>query len=256
MKSWHRIPVLNDNYIWIVVDKPRGVVIAVDPAVDQPVIEYLTSRDLALTHVLVTHHHYDHVGGIKNLKSIYGCTVVGSKKDKKRIPLIDKTVCEGDEINIGDFKFKVFETDGHTIGHVVYLEENLNWGFVGDTLFALGCGKMFEGTATQFEKSLSKIKNWSHDTLIFCTHEYTLANSNFAIFINPTNSALRKRITNIKYMRSRGEATVPFLLSDDLLTNPFLRLFDIEIQKNLNVENQDTTIVFEKLREAKDNFKI
>jgi hydroxyacylglutathione hydrolase len=252
--KWNRIPVLNDNYIWLIQDVENNINIAVDPALSKPVIDFLEEKNFSLSHILVTHHHFDHVGGIKDLKTKYGCQIIGSKKDSKRIPDIDIEALENDTVEVGDLSFKVFEADGHTIGHILYLEENLNWAFVGDTLFAMGCGRMFEGTPDQFESSLRKIKSWNPDTLIFCAHEYTLSNAKFAISVEPKNQILQERLKDTIEKRDQNTATVPFKLKTELETNPFLRLDSNEILNNIEAKGLNPPDVFHKLRSKKDNF--
>ena len=185
--AWHRIPALNDNYIWLIEDKSTDVVVVIDPAESKPVIDFLISHNLKLTHILLTHHHYDHIGGVKGLREHYNIEVLGSKRCFTITISLDKLVEENDTFNIGNFSFEVYEADGHTLGHILYLESNLNWAFVGDTLFSMGCGRMFEGNPDQFTSSLNKIKRFSPKTLIFCAHEYTLSNTKFALHVDPSN---------------------------------------------------------------------
>jgi hydroxyacylglutathione hydrolase len=252
--SWHRIPVLNDNYIWLVIDSESQRVIAVDPTLPEAVIDFLEKRSITLTDILITHHHHDHIGGVKGLLSRYPAKVYGSKKDKRRLPQLDFELTEGDKVTIGSLNFNVSEIDGHTVGHILYHEATQRWAFVGDTLFSLGCGRMFEGSAEEFTLSLNKIKKLAPETLIFCAHEYTLANARFAVSVDPTNKTLESRISKIKKMREQNVPTIPFLLKDDLETNPFLRLKSRAIKDYIQIDTENEEEVFGKLRSAKDNF--
>ena len=167
---------------------------------------------------------------------------------------MDTELSEGDQINIGRLQFHIKEIDGHTMGHILYEEPNMGWAFVGDTLFSLGCGRMFEGTPELFVRSLEKIKEMNPATLVFCAHEYTLSNASFAIHVDPKNPDLISRVEEIEHLRSNNEATVPFVLGADLATNPFLRLNEPSIRSYTGVTSESETEVFGRLRAAKDIF--
>lgn len=252
--SWHRIPALNDNYIWLIEDRASARNIVIDPTTSEAVLDFLENRSIELTDILLTHHHRDHIGGVKGLLKQYDAHVYGSRKDKRRLPDLDSELSDGDLVNIGTLQFHVKEIDGHTMGHILYQEPKMGWVFVGDTLFALGCGRMFEGTPELFVASLDKIKKMNPNTLVFCAHEYTLSNAQFAIHVDPKNQDLISRINEIERLRSNDEATVPFELRADLATNPFLRLNDPSIRSYTGVTSKNEAEVFGKLRAAKDTF--
>lgn len=250
--SWQRIPAFDDNYIWLLEDKSNQKLIAVDPGSASEVIEYLKNSGKKLTDILITHHHWDHIGGVKELTEKYSPKVYGSQKDCSRLPKLDQALSEGDSFEIGNFNFKVFEADGHTNGHILFFDENLKWLFCGDTLFAMGCGKRFEGTGKAFHESLEKIKRLPKNTLIFCAHEYTLSNARFAEKVEPNNQKLKERKLRIEELRSANKPTVPFILTEELDTNPFLRVDFSEIKKSVMSESGLPFEVFTKLRELKD----
>lgn len=253
-KNWHRIPVLNDNYVWVISDDYTSSAIVVDPALAQPVKTFLSRYDLELTHILCTHHHYDHIGGITELVDTYGCAVIGSEKDRERIPCLSIGVSDNNKIEVGSFKFQVISLDGHTRGHIGFYEHIMGWAFVGDTLFSLGCGRLFEGTAAEMLASIKKIMSLPKETLIFCAHEYTLDNAKFASSISKSFEPLAHRIRELTKKLESSGATVPFYLKDELETNPFLRTSSEKLQKDLDCVGYDEDLVFAKLRKMKDNF--
>ncbi|QSA96579.1 hydroxyacylglutathione hydrolase [Methylococcus sp. EFPC2] len=236
-----QIPVLQDNYVYLIHDPASGATAAVDPAEAEPVLLALERRGWRLSHVLNTHHHGDHVGGNLELQARTGCTIVGYAGDRARIPGIGVAVKEGDRIPIGEQSAVVLEVPGHTRGHIAYWFTAANALFCGDTLFALGCGRLFEGTAEQMWTSLGKIRDLPPATLIYCAHEYTQANGRFALTVEADNVALIERMKRVDEARTRNEATVPSMLSEELETNPFLRAGD--------------SARFAQLRRQKDQFK-
>ncbi|WP_169567030.1 hydroxyacylglutathione hydrolase [Sneathiella limimaris] len=250
----HQIPVLNDNYLYLIKDPDSSAVGIVDPAVAEPVLEKLDELGWKLTHILNTHHHMDHTGANLELKEKTGCTIVGSKSDKSRIPGIDIELSEGDEFEFGTQKAKIFEVSGHTKGHIAYWFEQSDALFCGDTLFALGCGRLFEGTPAQMWESLSKLKSLPASTQVFCAHEYTEANANFALSVDPENSKLQDRFQDILKLRKAGTPTVPSTMAEEIETNPFLRPDDMGIRKVLGMESASTVDVFTEIRARKDSF--
>lgn len=245
------ISAFNDNYIFVIEDVTTGTLAVVDPGDAEATIEWLENHQKTLNSILVTHHHNDHIGGVNTLREKYGAHVFGAKSDLHRIPFIDTALSEGDTINIGNHRFKIYETPGHTTGHIIYFteethvisqegEDNAPLLFCGDTLFAMGCGRLFEGTAQDMYESFEKIKSLKSHTKIYCTHEYTLSNADFALSINPDNQDLINRIKDEKEKRAMGKPTVPTTLEKELKTNPFMR-----------VENADE---FGRIRALKDNF--
>lgn len=251
-----QIPSLKDNYIYLIKDEQTGTSGIVDPAEAAPVLKYLAHQgEQKVDFILNTHHHHDHVGGNEELKRNLSCKIIGAEADKHRIPGIDVTVREGSTFAFGAQEVHVFETPGHTTGHICYWFPVSKSLFVGDTLFALGCGRLFEGTAEQMWNSLNKIMRLPRDTMVYCAHEYTQANSRFAIHVDGTNEALINRKKEIEAKRKNGIATVPFLLGEDMDTNPFLRPFDTNIRVAMGMSKDETDAeVFAAVRKSKDTF--
>jgi hydroxyacylglutathione hydrolase len=238
-----RIPVLSDNYIWLMREPQSGAVGVVDPAVAAPVLAEADKRGWKITHILNTHHHGDHVGGNLEIKNATGCTIVGLGRDRARIPGIDVTVDDGDRYRFGEAEAEVFFVPGHTSGHCAYAFRDQHALFCGDTLFALGCGKMFEGTPQQFWTSLERLRSLPDDMKVFCAHEYTQSNARFAVTIETDNKAFK------------GEPTVPSLLGDEKKTNPFLRADIPSVQKAVGMVGKDPIQVFAEVRHRKDVFR-
>jgi len=219
-----------------------------------PINANLDDADWCLTHILNTHHHHDHTGGNLDLKRQHECIIVGPRAETDRIPGIDIPVGEGDTFMLGETLLEVYDVPGHTRGHIAYLARAEKMGFVGDTLFALGCGRLFEGTPRQMWDSLQKLMTWPDDCLLYCAHEYTESNSRFAITLEPDNKALQARAMEIRNLRARGEPTVPTRLDLEKATNPFLRPDSPHIQKTLGMIGQDPVQVFAETRRRKDSF--
>eukprot|EP00963_Diacronema_lutheri_P010484 scaffold1060_cov385-Pavlova_lutheri.AAC.2 len=251
-----QIPSLKDNYIYLITDAETGTKGIVDPAESAPVLKHLSGgTEGKVDFIFNTHHHHDHVGGNEELKRKLSCKIIGAEADKHRIPGIDITVREGSTFAFGSQEVRVFETPGHTSGHICYWFPDSKSLFVGDTLFALGCGRLFEGTAEQMWSSLSKLMQLPRDTMVYCAHEYTQANSRFAVHVDGTNEALLNRKNEIDAKRKGGIATVPFLLGEDLDTNPFLRPFDANVRVAMGMSKEDTDAqVFAAIRRSKDVF--
>lgn len=218
-----QIPVLSDNYVYLLHDGETSTCAVVDPAVAEPVEAELKARGWRLTHILNTHHHMDHVGANLALKDKFGCTIIGPKADEARIPGIDICVGEGDDVSLGTAKARVFDVPGHTRGHIAFYFAGDKALFCGDTLFAMGCGRLFEGTPEQMFASLGKFKDLPGDTRVYCAHEYTQSNGRFALSVEPENQALINRMQDVDNARAKGEPTVPSLISEELATNPFMR---------------------------------
>jgi len=250
----HQIAVLSDNYVYLVHCPSTGHTAVVDPAVSEPVITALKTKGWTLTHILNTHHHHDHIGGNLDLKSKTGCTIVGAKNDRHRIDGIDVDVSDGDLFTLGDAEALVLEVPGHTTGHIAYWFKSANALFCGDTLFALGCGRVFEGTYEQMWQSLEKIIALPKQTEIYCAHEYTQSNGAFALSVDPKNKALQARMARINRLRADGLPTVPSTLEIELETNPFLRPTSSGIQKHLHLEGASPLQVFAETRRLKDSF--
>jgi len=218
-----QIPVLTDNYIYLFHDSQTGSTAVIDPAVADPVLDVLAVQDWTLTHILCTHHHSDHVGGVSELKAATGATVVGASHDRARIPELDMAVEDGDTVMVGLLRGQVLDTPGHTLGHICYWFHGESVLFCGDTMFSMGCGRLFEGTAQQMWESLSRLSALPAETLVYCAHEYTQSNGRFALTVEPDNADLIERMEQVGHLRSLGRSTVPTTLALERATNPFLR---------------------------------
>ncbi|XP_047317108.1 probable hydroxyacylglutathione hydrolase 2, chloroplastic isoform X2 [Impatiens glandulifera] len=249
------IPCLRDNYAYLLHDVHTGTVGVVDPSEAVPVIDALTKKNRNLNYILNTHHHHDHTGGNLELKEFYGAKVIGSGKDTDRIPGIDIVVNEGDRWMFAGHEVLVFETPGHTRGHISFYFPRSRAVFTGDTLFSLSCGKLFEGTPEEMVSSLRKILALPDDTNIYCGHEYTLSNAKFALSIEPKNEALRSYAAHVTQLRNKGLPTVPFTLKKEKLCNPFLRTSSAEIRQSLKIPaTSSEEEALGAIRQAKDSF--
>lgn len=249
-----QIPVLKDNYVYLVREPGSGAVAAVDPSVHEPVLARLAAKGWKLTHVLNTHHHSDHTGGNLELKAATGCTVVGYKNDAERIPGIDVRVEDGETYTFGQQTAKVIAIPGHTRGHIAFWFGASKSVFCGDTLFALGCGRMFEGTADQMWASLGKLRALPDDTMVYCGHEYTQNNARFALTVEPGNATLVARSSEIDAARAKGLSTVPSPMGLERATNPFLRADVPSVAKGVDMAGADPVSVFAEVRRRKDVF--
>ncbi len=248
-----QIPVLKDNYVYLLHEPETKATAAVDPSVAGPVAEALAREGWRLTHILNTHHHNDHTGGNKELKAASGCVIVGPRADRDRIPGIDIAVGDGDTYALGSEEARVFDVPGHTRGHIAYWFGGSRALFCGDTLFLMGCGRLFEGTPEQMWTSLGKLKALPPETRVFCAHEYTQANARFAVTVEPRNQALAARVERINALRAAGKSTVPASLAEELATNPFLRA-DLPALQEAEGTKGDPVATFAAIRRRKDNF--
>ena len=249
-----QFPCLQDNYGYLIHDPATGATACIDTPETEPTFEALETTGWELSHILNTHHHWDHAGNNEPIKARTHCTVVGPGHDADRIPAIDSGVREGDIVSVGELQARVLETPGHTSGHIIYWFENDGAAFVGDTLFALGCGRVFEGTPEQMWTSLQKVAALPDDTSIFCAHEYTQANARFAVTVDPGNQALLDRAREIDELREKGLPTVPSKLGLEKATNPFLRPWSETLQNGLDMAGADEIKVWAETRRRKDNF--
>lgn len=250
-----QIPVLQDNYVYLLRDPDTGATAVVDPTAAEPVLKELWSRSWQLTQVLNTHHHSDHVGGNLTLKQATGCQVIGHSDGRETIPGIDLAVGEGDRVSIGRLTADVLAVPGHTRGHIAYWFRDCQALFCGDTLFAMGCGRLLGGTAEQLWTSLDRLRQLPDDTRVYCAHEYTQNNGRFALGMEPGNAALVQRMRQVDAARAMGKATVPSRLDEERLTNPFLRPESTEIRTRLGLADTATNLeVFSALRRRKDVF--
>ena len=223
-----RIPVLSDNYVWLAHDAASGETVAVDPAVADPVLEAAAARGWRIDQIWNTHWHGDHTGGNAAIKAATGCIITGPAAEAERIGTLDRTVGEGDSVRIGDHVAQVMAVPAHTAGHIAYHLSDERIAFVGDTLFAMGCGRLFEGTAAQMFANLQRLAALPEDTRVYCAHEYTLSNGRFALTVEPDNAALAARVAAVEAVRARGEATVPTSIGEERATNIFMRARDAE----------------------------
>ena len=223
-----QIPVLQDNYIYIIRDIDTQKTAVVDPALSEPVDVFLKEKNWKLDFIFNTHHHWDHTGGNLELKKKWNCRILGFKEDANRIPGIDQHLLEGEEFTFGKIPCRVLFFPGHTLGHIAYWFFEEKKLFIGDTLFAMGCGRLFEGSPQQMFTSINKIKSFPPETEIFCAHEYTEKNGHFALSVDPQNQSLKERMQEVQARRKKNLATVPFFLFEELKTNPFLRASTLE----------------------------
>ncbi|MEL6440282.1 MAG: hydroxyacylglutathione hydrolase [Cyanobacteria bacterium J06621_8] len=253
-----RIPVLSDNYIFVLSDPQQQIAAVVDPAIARPVLKYLKQIDAQLIAILNTHHHNDHVGGNKKLVASFPqATVYGGEVDRGRIPHQQIYLEEGDKIKFGARIGQVFFVPGHTSAHIAYYFPPATQGetgelFCGDTVFAGGCGRLFEGTPAQMVESITKLRQLPDNTRVWCGHEYTLSNLKFALTVDQDNQELQQRYQQVKQARKRGEATIPSWLGIEKRTNPFLRWDTMAIQAAAGI--QEPARVFARIRGMKDRF--
>lgn len=248
-----QIPALKDNYIYLLHEPTTGATAAVDPSVAAPVLSALAETGWKLTHILNTHHHNDHTGGNLELKQATSCTIVGPRADRDRIAGIDVAVGEGDTYALGAAIARIFDVPGHTRGHIAYWFAQSRALFSGDTMFLMGCGRLFEGTPEQMWRSLAKFKSLPPETMVYCGHEYTQANARFALTVEPENAALIARAARIDDLRAKGRSTVPGSLAEEFATNPFLRA-DLPALQSAAGTPGDAVATFAAIRRRKDNF--
>ncbi|NOT11665.1 MAG: hydroxyacylglutathione hydrolase [Methylococcaceae bacterium] len=249
-----QLPVLDDNYIYLIHDLESGDTAAIDPALAQPVLDTLNAKGWRLNYILNTHHHWDHIGGNLEIKAATHCQIIGSANDRDRIPGIDIAVAEGDTISLGRHKANVLFTPGHTSGHIVYHFNEDDLLFCGDTLFVMGCGRLFEGSADQLWHSLQKLKDLPASTRIYCTHEYTQQNGRFALSLEPDNQALQQKMQHVDRLRTLHQPTVPSTIAEEIATNPFFRENSPSLQQALNMKGLPPIAVFTEIRKRKDNY--
>ena len=248
------IPCLNDNYSYLIEDDQTNTIAIIDPSEFGPCDEKINQKYKKLDFILITHHHADHVGGNTELKKKYGSKILGFEKDKDRIPAIDILLKDDQEFRFGNLNFKTIFIPGHTSGHIAFYFEKEKVIFTGDTLFSLGCGRIFEGTYEQMFFSLNKIKSLPKDTKIYCGHEYTKSNLEFCLKFNSSNNYLKDKQKMIEAKIKDKKPTIPSTLKDEIRTNIFLRYDDPDIKDALNLKNASDLEIFTKLRDLKDNF--
>ncbi|SDW71898.1 hydroxyacylglutathione hydrolase [Ruegeria halocynthiae] len=248
------VPCLSDNYAFLTHDPASGETALVDAPEAAPILAELESRGWRLSHVLLTHHHWDHVDGLDGILEKHPARVIGAKADEHRLPKLDQAVVEGDTFYIGGEPVKVLDVSGHTVGHIAFYMPQTGAVFTADSLMALGCGRLFEGKPAQMWASLCKLAALPDETIVCSGHEYTQSNAKFALTVDPDNAALLDRVADINRARAAGEPTVPSNLALEKATNPFLRATDPAIQAHLGMEGSDPASVFTEIRTRKDRF--
>jgi hydroxyacylglutathione hydrolase len=246
------IPVLSDNYCYLLHEPRSGVTGVVDPPQAKPILERLDATGRTLGWILTTHQHADHTGGNEELKRATGCRVVGPRAEASKIPGPDIAVGEGDRVALGEAEAVVFDTPGHSPGHITYWFEGARALFCGDVLFSLGCGRVFTGDYARMWSSLAKLLPLPDDAAVYCGHEYTLSNARFALTIDPDNPALRARAAEVERLRGAGERTIPSTMGLERATNPFLRAGDPAIRARLGLVGASDAEVFAEIRRRKD----
>ncbi|MAF82935.1 MAG: hydroxyacylglutathione hydrolase [Gammaproteobacteria bacterium] len=250
----HQFSALSDNYCYLVHDPDSKLTGVVDTPEVAPVETALAETGWTLNYILNTHHHHDHTGGNLELKEKTGCKIVGSMAEADRTPGIDIMLGDGDKFELGSKMATVYATPGHTSGHIVYHFAEDNLAFTGDTLFSMGCGRLFEGTAEQMWDSLQKLLAWPDDTLVYCAHEYTQSNAEFALTVEPDNNQLIERASQVAELRQKDQATIPSTIGLERATNPFLRPMSPNLQATLGMSGAPLVDVFAETRLRKDNF--
>ena len=244
----------SDNFGVLIHDPETGLTASIDAPEEQPILDALKRRGWKLTHIFTTHHHGDHVEANLALKKRFGVEIIGPEDEKSKIPSMDRGVRHGDRFHFGNFEVEVISTPGHTAGEISFHIPVAKVAFTGDTLFSLGCGRLFEGTPATMFKSLQRLLALPAETEIYCGHEYSESNARFALTIDPENSALKERAKEIKALREAGLPTLPTTLMREMATNPFLRWHDPSIRKTLKMESASDEAVFTEIRKRKDNF--
>ena len=248
----YQFPCLSDNYGFLVHDSESGETACIDTPETAPILAALEKTGWTLTQIWNTHHHYDHAGNNEEIKRITRCTITGPAGEADKIPAIDRAVDDGDTVMLGVHEAHVLNVGGHTLGHIAFHMEG--HAFVGDSLFALGCGRVFEGTMAQMWESLQKLNALPDGTQIYCAHEYTTSNAAFAVTIDPDNEALSQRVAEINALRAANKPTVPTEIALERATNPFFRATDANVQARLNMSGASAVDVFAEIRARKDSF--
>ncbi len=248
------VPCLSDNYAFLIHDDASGATAVVDVPEIAPIEAALGARGWTLSHIFITHHHHDHIGGVDALRESTGATVIGASADISRLPVLDLSVGDGESFDFAGHAVQVMDVSGHTVGHIAFYIPDAKAVFTADSLMALGCGRLFEGTADQMWASLSKLAALPADTIVCSGHEYTAANARFAQTIEPDNSALKDRTAAITAARAKNKPTVPSTIAEELATNPFLRAGLSEVKQAIGMVGHDDVAVFAEIRRRKDRF--
>ena len=248
----HQFPCLSDNYGFLLHDPDSGETACIDTPDAAEYLRQAEAKEWRITQIWNTHWHPDHAGGNEAIKAATGCAVTAPRVDAPKIAAVDRTVAHGEEVALGEHRARVIDVGGHTMGHIAYHLPEAEIAFVGDSLFALGCGRMFEGQPEQFWRSLSRLRDLPPDTTLYCAHEYTQANARFALHADPDNPELQLYAKEVDGKRERGEPTVPMQLKRELATNPFLRADEEDMRNRWG--GRDPVETFARLRAAKDSF--
>ena len=252
------IPVLSDNYVYLITDSETDVVGVIDPGVAETVAAVIERRQDGLAGkldwILLTHHHNDHIGGVDALRAAYGAKVAGAVADKGRLPPLDVALNPGEDWDFGGQIVEIIDAPGHTVGQIAYHFPRAKAVFCGDSLFALGCGRLFEGTALQMWETLSTFSKLPPETEVYCGHEYTEANAKFALSVEKDNLALKDRSVEIAATRADGGPTIPTTIGRELATNPFMRASEPSVKAAVGLPEADAAAVFAEIRRRKDSF--
>ena len=247
-------PCLNDNYGVLLHDPASGATAAIDAPEAAPVEAALAASGWRLSDILVTHHHHDHVGGLRELKERHGARVVAPRDEAPKIPAVDTTVGDGDTVTVGTLTARAIATPGHTLGQINYFFPEAKLLFAGDTLFSIGCGRVIEGTPEMMWRSLLALRDLPDDTALYCGHEYTAANIRFALTVEPGNAALAARAEEVKRQLAEGKPTIPTLMGEEKRANPFLRADDPAVAAAVGLAGKPAAEVFAEVRKRKNNF--
>jgi hydroxyacylglutathione hydrolase len=248
------IPCLNDNYAYLIHNQATSTTILIDAPEAKPILEVLQAENWQLTDILITHHHHDHVGGVKELKATYGCRVIAPHDKLAAIEQVDLRVEEGNVLEIEGLQVRVLETPGHTLDHIVYIIDELKLLFSGDTLFSGGCGRVFEGTYEMMWHSLLKLRQLSDDYQVYFGHEYTATNLAFCLSVDKDNQALSERAREVEQLRSNNQPTTPVMLGTEKLTNVFLRADKKDLAVAIDMSKASSNEVFGRLRDLRNGF--
>ncbi|KIC35569.1 hydroxyacylglutathione hydrolase [Leisingera sp. ANG-M7] len=248
------LPCLSDNYAFLIHNPASGETALVDAPEAGAVKAALSERGWGLDWILLTHHHWDHVDGVAELRAAYGAKVIGAAVDAHRLPELDMAVADGGTFTLLGEEVQVMDVSGHTVGHIAFYMPGAEAVFTADSLMALGCGRLFEGTPQQMWASLSKLATLPPQTMVYSGHEYTQTNGAFAVTVDPGNPALQARVSDIAQARENGVPTVPSSLQLELDTNPFLRAADTAVRAHLGMQDAEDSEVFAEIRQRKDNF--
>jgi hydroxyacylglutathione hydrolase len=253
--EFHQFLCLSDNFGLLVHDAATGATATLDAPEAGPILAALTEKGWTLTDIWLTHHHNDHIGAVDALKARFPqARIVGARKDAHRLPPLDLAVGEGDAVRLGESGALVFETPGHTLGHLAYYFEDDDAVVVGNTLFSLGCGRVMEGTMPMMHETLMRLADLPGETQVYCGHEYTQANARFAVTVDPNNALLSERSHEVDALRAKGAFTLPTTIARECETNPFLRASNHDLQESLGFDNADPVEVFTIIRERKNRF--